>query len=227
MLACSTLQLIMPENEASAVSTVTMPADILIMLPCTSTWPGAVILTPLESIVTVAPAARQTSWPAPVSSSSALTPPGVRRLILGWPLAGSSMAMRVPALPTRVQRSTASPAPPRVSGGSGATVPERADHHRVARIALEESDQHLAADVGQHEGAVVAAGERHRDARPERAGLAAMTGAAEQLDLDPIQALGVVDRHHLGEADRLLQQVAEAVRHPQPPNRPHSAVKSV
>jgi hypothetical protein len=82
-------------------------------------------------------------------------------------------------------------------------IPERSDDDRVAGIALEKTDHHLAADIGQHKSAVIPSRERHRDPRPERAGLAAKAGPAENLDLDPVEVFGIVDRDHLGQADGL------------------------
>ena len=217
VLACRTLQLIMPENEASAVSTVTMPALILIMLPCTSTWPGAVIFTPLEvhGHGRAGGAADELAAAGilELGGDAAGRPEADLGLAAGRLLdgdAGPGLADQGPAI-DRIAGAA------ELLGRAGAAIPERADHDRIARIALEEAYQDLAADVGQHEGAVARAGERHRDPRPKGAGLAAKAGPAEEFDLDPVEALGIVDRDHLGEADRLLQHLAEAVGHRQPP----------
>ena len=108
----------MPLNWLMAALTLTVGAVTSISLAAViCTLPvGALMVTPMESILTDVCEVLVSSMELLWSLSVAVRPPGVESLIVA-PLAGcSTMAMRVPALPVMVQRSTLSPAPPRVSG---------------------------------------------------------------------------------------------------------------
>jgi hypothetical protein len=99
----------------------------------------------------------------------------------------STMAMRVPATPVMVQRSTASPAPPRVSG------PQAADNDRESRVPGEEDEQDFVADVGNEEGTAVAAGEGDSDAGPDGGVLIGDPVCVVEPDLDAVAIVGVLD----------------------------------
>ena len=109
----------MPLNMLMAALTFTVGAVTFTWLAAViCTLPvGALMVMPLESIShrglrTMSVISMELLW----SLSVAVSPPGVESVMVA-PLAGcSTMAMRVPALPVRVQRSTLSPAPPSVSG---------------------------------------------------------------------------------------------------------------
>jgi hypothetical protein len=80
---------------------------------------------------------------------------------------------------------------------AGGAVPQRAHHHRRARIAGDQQHQHLLIDIGNQEGAEIVTGERHGHARPDRRVVVGI--GPQQLHLDTRQALRVLDRHDLGE----------------------------
>src|SRR5262249_13237109 len=110
-------------------------------------------------------------------------------------------------------------------------VPQTADDDRQPRVAVDEGDQHFIVFVRDEEGAHVAAGERHRHARPDRRVLLADVVVIVEPYLDPPAAGVIFDGDHLGEVRAeavLIRAIEGALLHGQGfPRYALSASKSV
>ncbi len=173
---------------------------------CTSPV-GALMVTPLESIRTDVSSELLNSIEPSSSESVPVSPPGVENVIVALLAGCSTIAIRVPALPVMVQRSTLLPDPPIVSGAVSAAIPKAAQYNGDARIAAQERHHHFVAYIRNEKSAAIASRERHSYARPYRSILVGNAVRIVEPHLYPIAVLRVLNIRHRGEKQRRPQQL--------------------
>ena len=109
----------------------------------------------LSSIVT---------WPGP-SLSVTFCAPGVSTMNCSWPSSSSSVSLH--AVFRADDFAHVASAGDRLRRGVAA-VPQTADDDRITRVAVDENDEHLVADVRDQKGAAIVPRKGGGDARPDR-----------------------------------------------------------